>query len=335
MTTVVILLGLLALAGAFPQDELWRNIYRRVFDARSPDQLSDDDNCVQLAEATYSFLRYSCITHNHLKVRLDTQTLIELGEKLFGFDIFNDKPALEQFACNIAEATSVADLKTILATQNNFNFRLFRLAYDYYTVMYLLFGITGERGQHSYQVLKSIGLLALDPEGTRYMAELAAGENSAPIEEEKYLSDTVTGNIQEKCVALQDVFWNTGTLRDPIIRKLVLSWIGVDLYDRQQVGKLLCDIVKAAEGGLEDVYKVLDDKGFIVRLYRALYPNIVKSAKRMKEDLESIIPLLEKSISEMKANDREQGLRKESLTASRFALNFFLQLERTSLLYLE
>ena len=77
---------------------------------------------------------------------------------------------LISYLFDFTEATSVADLKTILDSQNNFNFRLFKMAYDYYTVIYILFG---SKGDYYYDVLKSTGLLALDPEGTRYLAGLS------------------------------------------------------------------------------------------------------------------------------------------------------------------
>ena len=88
--------------GAFPQEEQWRNIYHRVLDVENSDPFPDDDNCVQLAKATFSLLRYSCITHDTLPVTISTENFIEIGKKLFGFDVFTDEAALEEFTCNMA-----------------------------------------------------------------------------------------------------------------------------------------------------------------------------------------------------------------------------------------
>ena len=65
------------------------------------------------------------------------------------------------------------ELKTILDSQNDFNFGIFRLIYDYYAVGYAFSVFGGSVRRTELETLKTIGLLSVDPEVMRYMAGLS------------------------------------------------------------------------------------------------------------------------------------------------------------------
>ena len=78
---------------------------------------------------------------------------------------------LEVFA--FSGAHTVSELNDILDSQNDFNFGQFRLAYNYFVVVYTYtVDYFSGRGDE-LEALKSLGLLSLDPELLRYMAGLS------------------------------------------------------------------------------------------------------------------------------------------------------------------
>ena len=89
---------------AFPRDgSRWHNIFHRVLDEHHPHHQVDDDNCRQLAVAAGSCLRYMIKSNYYmLPFVIDSDAFQKALTMNFGFDVFNDEAALEEFTCSIA-----------------------------------------------------------------------------------------------------------------------------------------------------------------------------------------------------------------------------------------
>ncbi|KAK2149926.1 hypothetical protein LSH36_431g02004 [Paralvinella palmiformis] len=244
MTITIILLGLITLAGAFPENGRQRHsLLQRVLAEYYPHAVRDDKTCLQLAEISRSCINYALINPYSFPFTLGTNAVSYFGQITFGFDILNDKSAWQKFTCNIAEAHTVKELKTILDSQNDFNFGIFRLIYDYYAVGYAFSVFGGSVRRTELETLKTIGLLSVDPEVMRYMAGEAAKMNDVEFDMEDYLNGPTMGNVRSKCEALQDLVWNVMPLEHSVFKKAFLSWTGINLEDKDRVNTLLCDIV--------------------------------------------------------------------------------------------
>lgn len=90
--------------GAFPADRKRRNnIFYRDLDKYHPHQDVDDTNCRQLGQIIHSCLRYAFFSDYYVfPVVLETKDASYYGNIGFGFDIFEDEVAWEEFACSIA-----------------------------------------------------------------------------------------------------------------------------------------------------------------------------------------------------------------------------------------
>ncbi|KAK2159165.1 hypothetical protein LSH36_157g04082 [Paralvinella palmiformis] len=225
-------------------------------------ELPDISHCKELADAIRSLLR---VYFN--STGFGRQTAIELGKMSFGFDVINDKQALEHFACSIGRSFCVEQLKTILGHLNDFNYRQFRLLYDYNLVNYAYAIAYTNKSNNRFETLKSIGLLSMDPEGLRYMAGTSDRIN-APIR----------GSLQERCRRFQDLTWSWILSAPPRLTMKVSAWTGINMEDTRHVNAILCDIVgnypnktrsiEASDVSLRMVYKVLDDNNIVTSIYK-------------------------------------------------------------------